>query len=109
MQDLSKLKIAQFFPIVLAIAALLSSQKSYSQYNLPKSEVLVKNNVRAIHVTKSIFKTKNVKKSDLSNWSLDKKPRILRSYFLDHSGRVDSVHQYYPDPAQFNRTIFFYS
>lgn len=78
----------------------------HAQYNLPKAEVLVKNGIKVIHITKTALRKENAKGKVILDGSLDKTPGLLRSFFVNPFGRIDSMHQYYADTSSFNRHIF---
>ena len=87
--------------------AFVAYQKnSFAQYNLPKAEVLVKNDIREIHVIKTPIRMENGRKKDITEKSFDRIPRKLSTYFISPNGRIDSVYQYAGDTTKYTKHLF---
>lgn len=82
------------------------SSSGLTQYNLPKKKVLIANKVSAIHVTKTAVKVIKGSSDQFKEYSLDKTPSRIKTYFVNASGRMDSVHQYYRNSNSFDRYLF---
>jgi hypothetical protein len=93
-------------PFILVLFFIFFRQNSHSQYNLPKSEVLVKNNVKAIHVTKTNLRVIDGDNKDVTERNFDRSTTLLTSYFLNGSGRIDSVFQYANDPKIYTKEVY---
>lgn len=100
--------ISRCFPFGLAIAFLMCQQACFAQYNLPKPAVLVENNVSAIHVTRTPLRKETRLGRNISGKSFDKTPLLLSSYFVNHTGRIDSVYQYSSDPTIYTKHVYRY-
>ena len=92
--------------LTLVLLFVFHQHKSYCQYSLPNSETLVKNNISVIHVTKATKRNQNALKNGISKKSFNSTPRLLTSYFISHTGRIDSVYQYFTDTTKYNKHIF---
>lgn len=102
--------IPKLLPSLLGIIILMSPQIPYAQYALPKSEILVKNGVRVIHVAKTPLRMEDWEKKDISDESFDRRTLGIASYFINSNGRVDSVYRYYGvDALNYDRDIFTYT
>ncbi len=107
-QRFIKSRTSLLAPTLVLICVLLH-HKSYSQYILPKPRVLVENNIGVIHITKTPLRKENSEKRDVSENSFDRTPQLLSSYFISHTGQIDSVFRYYHDTSKYSTQIFLFS
>lgn len=94
----------------LVLVFLFAYHPSPAQYQLPESNLLVKNKVKIINVTKTPIRMVSGEKKDITEDTFNRSPMKIATYFMNPKGRADSVYLYEgPNSIKFDKHIFRYS
>ncbi len=93
--------------LVMVISLLVFSGQVFSQYYLPKSAVLVANDVRVIRVKQTPVRMEDVNGKDITPDFFDSTSYELYTYYINRFGFVDSIY-HAPADKFYKKEVFRY-